>query len=130
MKNNNNSKQIRTALFANAIFSGLCGADLLLFKGSFANIMGVTEPFILLIIGIGLSFFAILLLTTAFSKNINPKIVKLITAQDWAWVIGSIVILIGQFFPLTIVGNLLITIIALVVASFAIWQRVGLKRMG
>ena len=127
MKNNNNSKSIRIALTSNAIFSGLCGIDLLVFNRFFSNLMGVSEPFVLTIIGIGLLIFSATLFLTAFAKEIKPKAVKIITAQDWAWVIGSIVILTGGFFDLTVIGNVLIAAVALVVASFALLQRHYMK---
>lgn len=125
MKNAENN--LRNTLKANAGFSSAWGIALIIWHPELSNWMGVEMPMVLLIIGIGLLLFAAVLFYLAFGKTIKPGAIKSIVYQDWGWVLGSAILLIGQFFELSLPGQLLIGAVAAVVASFAILQSKWLK---
>lgn len=121
-------KKLKTALRANAAFSATSGIALILFANSIADLMNITNANILLFIGIGLLFFASTVFLAASRKEIRSKEVKGIIIQDWAWVLGSAVLLVLRPFDISLTGNWIIATIALIVAFFALAQRKALAQ--
>lgn len=116
------SSSLRRALLANAIFSALTGLALATMALYFGQFLGVTNPLVLRIIGIGLLFFVVILLRTAVQQEINTQHVKVIISLDVLWVIGSITLLGLQLFSLSLTGYWAVAIIALIVAGLSYWQ--------
>ncbi len=123
------SKRLKWALIANAVFSGTSGATLVVGRAMIATYMGTDNPEIFLWVGVGLLLFAISVFYEAFRKTPNVRQIQFIIYQDWAWVMGSVVILLWQPWDLTARGYWLIAIIAVVVGMFAIMQRSGVKEL-
>jgi len=99
-----NQKRLKQALLANAVFS-LCSAIVMIcFSKSIANLMNISQSYILLAIGIGLLLFAVLVYNSTRGKEINRKLVQSIIVQDWIWVIGSVTILGFQLFNISYTG--------------------------
>ncbi|MGB0369406.1 MAG: hypothetical protein ACPGD8_08365 [Flavobacteriales bacterium] len=119
---------LKTALLANATFSSLSGIGMLLFSNWLSEIMGITNKWVLPVIGSGLILFAITIVYNATRPSISANQVKLIIAQDLAWVIGSLVVIIFGLFNLTTIGYLLVGVVTVAVADFAWLQWIGLKR--
>lgn len=119
--------KLKTALLANATFSSISGVAMLLFSNWIAELMGIPNKWVLPIIGGGLLFFASTILYQATRVTINSNQVKLIIAQDLAWVIGSTIIIVFGLFDLTLVGCILIGIVSGVVMLFAYLQIRGLE---
>ena len=117
-----NEQKLRTVLNANATFSLLSGLTLLLFTNTITQLFTIEEPLVFHVIGGGLLFFALTVYYQANRNTINPKQVMLIIYQDWAWVAGSAILLIGGFFAISTIGQLLIAGVAVLVGSFAILQ--------
>lgn len=115
-------KALKITLLANASFSLSSGLTLILFDRQVSTWMSISNPTILLIIGIALIVFELLVTFTAFSKPIKPKFVKLIIFLDWLWVAGSITIIAIQAFELNIYGYWMIGVVATIVAVFALLQ--------
>ncbi len=88
---------------------------------------GVTEPNVLLYIGIGLLLFAGSVLFQAVRKELVRAQVNSIIVQDWLWVTGSVAVLAFQLFGLSVAGYLLIAFVAIIVADFALFQRKYLR---
>ena len=80
-----------------------------------------------MVIGIILLGFAALVYKTASAKIISEKMVKFIIVQDWLWVVGSVLIIALQAFGINRIGFIIIGILALIVADFAIFQQRYLK---
>lgn len=116
-------QKLKKVLFANAVFSGLSGLDFLLFNKSLTNLMQLPSTTILLVIGIGLLCFSGILFWLARQKTLKAKQVKAIIWQDWLWVMGSIGILATPAFGISSLGLLLIGLVAVVVAVFALLQQ-------
>ena len=125
----NNEQKLRNVLRGNAIFSTLSGLSLAIFYQPIAQWMKVNNSKILLYIGIGLVLFATTLFLTANKKVIDKTKIKFIIYQDWAWVIGSAVILALQLFSLTHMAYWLIADVAIIVGVFAFLQMRYLKQL-
>lgn len=122
-----NNKKLSLALKINAAFSVFNGLVMLFFYEQIAAFMNFEYPIILLVIGIILLGFAALVYKTASANIISEKMVKFIIIQDWLWVVGSILIIALQAFGINRIGFIIIGILALIVANFAIFQQRYLK---
>ena len=122
-----NNKKLSLALKINAIFSAFNGLAMLFFYEQIAAWMGITDPIFLLVIGIILLGFAALVYKTATATIISDKMVKFIIVQDWLWVVGSALIIAFQAFGINRMGFIVIGVVALMVANFAVFQQRYLK---
>ncbi|MBR9923239.1 MAG: hypothetical protein GYB31_20605 [Bacteroidetes bacterium] len=120
---------LKTILRINSWFSGLSGLAMLLFNGQLINLMQIQASWILPVIGSGLILFAAYLWLVSSRQKIKKWEVKSIIAQDFLWVLASLGILLFQAYGLSYAGYLIIGIIALIVADFAILQMIGLRKM-
>jgi len=121
------SKKLRNVLWINAIFSLINGLALTVFPTIIAHWMGIAFPDILRYIGIALLLFAGSVGFSASKKVLSKKEIQFIIYQDWAWVIGSMIILAFQLFDLQHLAYWLIADVAIVVAIFAFLQTKYLK---
>ena len=120
---------LKHVLTANGAFSLVSGMALILIPGVIAEWMGVLVPRNLQFVGIGLVLFAGTVLHTAFKSPESKAKVRAIIVQDWAWVLGSIIVLAFQAWGLTNLGYWLIAGVAFIVADFAYFQMRLLKRL-
>lgn len=125
----NEEKIMRGALIANAIFSFLSSLVFIIFPTALAQLMSLAHPNWLVYIGIGLIVFAIIILLLIFRPKLNPRHVKLIIYADWAWVIGSMLLILLDPLHFSLKGLVLVAMIAMVVATLAIWQGKALKNL-
>ncbi|MEL6832094.1 MAG: hypothetical protein AAFP77_03845 [Bacteroidota bacterium] len=116
------NQPLRRAILANAAFSTLCGIALTAFPTWIAQNLGVSNPLILRLIGIGLLLFVVSLVHTATRAHISRVQIQAIIIQDLLWVVGSIILLMIRPFGLSTVGLWAIDIVAIMVAVFAYWQ--------
>ncbi|MTI33580.1 hypothetical protein [Xanthovirga aplysinae] len=121
-------KNLRNLLKINAIFSLLSGLVLVLFKHQVGALLTISNPQILLLIGIGLFLFAGNLLYHAFNKEIKPNSIRIIIYEDWTWVLGSAVLLILNPFETSSLGLALIGMVAFIVMTFALLQTIALNQ--
>lgn len=117
---------LQKALKVNAVFSGISGIILLLFKRYLAELFGTTNNNVFWIVGVILIYFSATI-WYEIPKQRKPAVIWIII-QDYAWVLGSIILLISNPFNLSQIGNIIIGIIALIVLSFGIHQMNCLKR--
>ena len=122
-----NNKKLSLALKINATFSVINGMAMLFFHNQIAAFMNFGYPKIILAIGVVLLGFATLVYKTATAEIISEKMVKSIIVQDWLWVIGSVLIIAFQAFDINRIGFIIIGVVALIVADFAIFQQRYLK---
>ena len=120
------SQTLRRALKGNALFSLLSGIVILIFTKQLANVMSMSGTMSLYIVGSALILFGISLFADARRETINKKSATSTIVMDMVWVAGSCAALIV---PLGLSGSAkgLITVTALIVGFFAIWQWKGLQ---
>lgn len=114
--------KLQLTLNGNASFSLISGLLLIIFPEQVSNIMGLENPLIFSIIGIGLLLFVALILYTIKRKNTNYLLVKSIIIQDLIWVIASILLLLFDPFNISFSGKIIVSIVACIVFYFALLQ--------
>lgn len=120
------SRLLRRWLRANSAFSALSGSALLLFSGSFPDLLGIGARWVYAAIGAGLALYAIHLWRVG-GRPFDRAEVLAIVVGDVVWVLGSLV-LIGSGALTTPAGVWIVTGVAVVIAVFAAMQWRGLKR--
>ncbi len=119
--------KLRTTLKANAAFSLSSGLVMVSFGKPISTLMNISNPLVLLILGVGLVLFAAYLIYNASKLEISRTQVKFIILQDWIWVIGSLILLIIKPLDISFIGNILIGLVAIIVGVLAILQTNFLK---
>ena len=120
--------ELKTVLLGNAVFSTVSGIAMLTFNGLLMEIMGIVLSWILPTIGAGLILFGLIIVYHATRPATSSFQVKLIIFQDVAWVLGSTIIIGFQLFELTTTGYVLMTVVGIAVADFALLRWIGLRR--
>ena len=124
-----NSTFVRNVLKANALFSGLSGLLFVFASTEMATFLGLALPAAITVVGILLLIFAADLLFLATRNEIDPKFVLAVIVADALWVVGSVILLLTGWVPLTVGGKWAVGIVAAIVAIFAELEYVGWKRM-
>jgi hypothetical protein len=121
---------LRRALQANAVFSALSGVLLIFDSGPIDAVLGLGSPTALTILGGLILVGAASVGWIALQPTIDRGSARAIVALDVAWVIASVILLLTGVLHLTVAGDWVIGIIAIVVADFALLESYGLKRLG
>ncbi|WP_420644717.1 hypothetical protein [Candidatus Leptofilum sp.] len=118
---------LRRTLQANALFSLLTGLAFVVVSGSIARFLGPQIPgWIVLVVGLGLLPFGVMVYRAAANDLQQARI---ISGMDFAWVIGSFLILGLGWSLFTVAGRWFVGLQAEAVATFAILQLIGLRRL-
>ena len=117
---------LQKALKINVLFSSISGVILILLNRGIAKIFGISNNTIFWIVGLALIYFA---LTIWYEiKKQRKYAVIWIIIQDFAWVLGSIILIIFNPFNITIGGISTIAIIALIVLFIGANQWTALNK--
>ncbi|CAM1374685.1 hypothetical protein [Tenacibaculum xiamenense] len=117
--------KLQKALKVNALFSGTSGIIMILLNNQIANLFGTTNNTIFLVIGLILVYFSI---TIWYEIKKQRRLAVLwIIIQDYAWVLGSLILMVFNPFEITLTGNFIIGIIALIVLYMGVNQMNGLN---
>ena len=95
---------------------------MLLFSGRLSNLFGLSQGTPFTILGAGLLVFGGFVYFISEKQLLNKKLVQIITSLDALWVLGSLGIVVFQFFNLTSTGYLIITLVMVIIAIFAVNQ--------
>ena len=120
------ASKLRRALLGNALFSGFSGILIVLAEPLVLGWLGLREISIWPI-GAGLLIFSAYLFWMSQSTKLPGALVKGVILGDWAWIAGTVVLLLLKAQLFSGFGVFLLLDIALVVATFAILQARGLK---
>ncbi|MDD5035536.1 MAG: SRPBCC family protein [Methylococcaceae bacterium] len=113
---------LRLALSANAIFSFSCAVLMLLRPALVGEWLGIQVPLILQLVGIGLVVFAAELIYLSTRQRLATWLALLVSAADFMWVAGSIVLLLAFPQLFSSLGKVLILAVAGEVFVFGAWQ--------
>ncbi len=122
-----NTTLLRGALRANAAFSTLCGAILVVLGGVLDPVLGV-PALALRLVGASLLPFAVSLWMNARRAEVSRREAWLAVGLDLAWVAGSAALILGELWPLTTAGRWAVIGVAEVVLLWALLQTAGLVR--
>lgn len=123
------SSLLRRSLQVNAVFSLLSGLVLVFASGVVGRWLGVELPWLYISLGVALLLFAVGLFLNAGRSEINLAQAKLASVLDVLWVLSSVVVILIPGTGLTVSGKWLIGVVADVVALFALFQWMGLRRV-
>ena len=121
------AQKLRRALLANAIFSGISGSLMVFAEPAVLSWLGLSTISIRPI-GIFLLVFSLYLIWMANHGRVTKSSISGVIAGDWAWVLGSIILLVLKGSMFSWLGILLVTDVAVVIAVFAILQGLGLRQ--
>lgn len=123
------TRLLRAALLSNAAFSTLCAGTLLLDAGPVSTWMGLGSAVPLYVVGAALVPFAVGLVINARREQVNLGEAVMASLGDAAWVIGSLVLMIGWPEWFSTAGLGAIAGVAAFVATFGIAQVAGIRRI-
>jgi len=120
-------RPLRLALGGNALFSAFSGLLLLLLPDTLAQLLGISAPFLLPALGLGLLLFAADLLHQIHRPRLATWRALYASLSDFAWVLGSLLLLV--FWPTAFApeGLWLIAAVALLVGLFGALQLQGIR---
>ncbi len=118
---------LRNVLKVNSISSGATGICLVTFSEFFASLFEVSQRVPFVTVGLFLILFAGFVMLVALQKSIRPRRVKKIIAIDAGWVMGSVVAVLWLNGTISIVGMMIILLVAVWVGVMAILQFMGAK---
>jgi hypothetical protein len=125
----NSATLLRTALRGNTLFSLVSGASFVIGAGVLSRFTGIEPAISFTIVGIGLILYAVFLWYVVAPQISDRRLVWLVIAADTLWVVGSIILLLADPLALTLAGKWAVGIVADLVATFAVLQYVGLRRI-
>jgi hypothetical protein len=119
---------LRRALLSNTAFSALCGVLIIVFDQSIVSLVTTVE-YQLWPLGVMLIGFASSLLWFATRASLSVAWVRSVIAADFAWVVGTVVLLVGWHDLLSSAGIGILIAVAAAVLLFGELQWVGLRRL-
>ncbi|WP_232699116.1 hypothetical protein [Brevibacillus daliensis] len=119
-----NESIIRYVLLANGFSTGALGIILIFFSHFVATLTGLDHSSALVKVGIFLVVFVAFVFWTVKLKFIPPRNVLIFSVVDFLWVIGSVFLIAtdGISFMMTYLGIWAVSLVALVVGVFAIFE--------
>lgn len=120
---------LRRALQGDGLFGILSGLIVALGAAELSKWMGLESSGILVISGFGLIAYGFALFWYSSNRPLTRSFALTIIGINILWIIGSIFLLTVNPLPLTTEGRWFVLLAADMVACFAIWQFVGLRRM-
>lgn len=115
-------------LRADGIFALLSGASLVIAAGPIAKLIALSQPWILIVLGLVLLGYGAILLYTAGRSDMNHVVAWLAIVLNGIWVIASYLGLFLGWFPVNTAGNWAIALVAEAVAVFAVLEYIALRR--
>lgn len=119
-------RTLRWALASNAAFSAATGLAMLTFSGVLAQLLGGVPPSAYQVVGLALLGFALFIGYGLRSRRPHGLLSLGISMADFSWVLATSALL--PVLDWTVVGTGTVVTVNLVVASFGIWQLVGIDR--
>lgn len=120
---------LRAALAANAAFSLVCGAALLAVPSGLAGLLGVAAGPVLSVLGVLLLAWATIVGWQARRRRISTALALGTAAADDAWVLATVVGLVGWGELLAPEGAWLVAGVGAAVGGLAAAQLVGIRRI-
>lgn len=117
------------AMSVNALFSVVSGAVLATLSWALDGVFG-PPAWLLTAVGLGLLAFAAGLIVIMARPRLLGAGGRAVICADLTWVVAAVVLLALQVDGLTAIGRLTLGVVSAVVAVLAVWQAIGLRRIG
>ncbi len=123
------SPLLRAALAVDSLASGVMGLSLVFASTPLAGLLGLPQP---LLAGIGVVCLAWAGVTGWLARSVRVRRAAIwaVIALNAAWVVQSLLLAFGGWFPLTSLGFALVLLQGVAVGAFAEAQFIGLRRAG
>jgi hypothetical protein len=118
---------LRNTLLGNALFSIATGLICLLDAAPVAQWMGITSPWLLQALGLGVLLFGLEVGWIALRSTDLRRAGQVILALDVAWVAASVLLVMSGWLALTQAGFWAVVIVADIVALLAVLEFFGLR---
>lgn len=119
---------LRRAIQVDSLASAASGVVLMAGAGPLASLLGVGAPVALVATGIVFLLYALTLWQISAREPMNPRLAYVPVTLNALYVIGSVLLLVGGWLPLTTAGYWTIGGAAGIVAILAEVQYFGLRR--
>ncbi len=113
---------LRRVLRADAGFSGISGLVCLVGASALTTFTGIPNSTVFQVLGVVLILLSVDFFWISYREQINPWFGITAVLLNIAWIIGSGVLLFGNFLPLTTAGKWSILLIAEIASIFALVQ--------
>ncbi|HNP72631.1 MAG TPA: hypothetical protein PKK15_16030 [Kouleothrix sp.] len=123
------ARLLRRTLFADALFSTLGGAGMLLAAGPIAAWLGLGAGWPIALIGLDVLILGVWIGYEARRTPIAAGRVRLMLALNIAWVVASVLLLLFDPFGLTTAGKWAVAGLADAAAVVALLEYLGLRRL-
>lgn len=117
----------RRILLLNATFSLASGILMVVFREQLARNLGLADPILLLVVGIGVSFFGGHIAISARRENLNILELRYFAIMDGVWVAVSAALVL--LIPMPVAGFWLVVGTALVITDFGILELIGIRSL-
>lgn len=105
--------ELKKYLTINSIFSGISGITMLVFPKGLNSLFSIQNEYVFPVIGINLIVFSVFVWIVSRKYLTNKILVNLISGLDAVWVLGSLIIITSGFFDFSVIGNIIILIVAI-----------------
>lgn len=123
------TKFLKSALFANFLFSSFSAIIILLNNDFLSKLFGFSSPIFFNFIAAALLIFSAIILFQILLPRTNAMFAFLTTISDFAWVIVTTIALIFYSSQLSLNAHIIVIAINVFVFSFGIFQIIGLDKM-
>ena len=124
-----NTYDVRLVLRLNALTSLGSGLAMLFGAGTLAGELGISDPGVLGLLGLGLVVFGVDALFFSVRRRLRKLHVLGFVVADTAFVVGSLSLLVAAPDALTVLGRALVAAASAVVAWFAMTQYRGARHL-
>lgn len=129
LKQINTMKTLQNVLLINAISSGATGLLLVFLSRPVATLFAVSQPAIILGVGLFLIAFAGIVLIESRRNPLQMERIRFIILLDRLWVITSLILVVFPNTNLSIIGRVAIVAVAGWVALMAYLQATNLRKV-
>lgn len=124
-----NPSLLKNALFVDSVVSFISGMAFLLFSKAIASFLGISAPWIILVVGIVAIVYGAEVYLAARAEPVHMGIARFAAYGNLIGALGIAVLIFAKLVPLTTAGKWAVAIVADAVLVLALFQHVGLRRL-
>lgn len=118
----NQMNELTKYLTINSLFSSICGLIMLIFNSKLIRIFGIQNQYVFPVIGLNLIIFSFFVWHVSRKQLTNKILVWTISILDILWVLVSFAIVFYGLFVISLIGIIIIILVANWIAFLAFKQ--------